>query len=166
MNKTNKPTVKHQSFWASYLTFTAFIPLGNVAPVWPLFAKSCFINGFGVWWFGVVQEMPSEVKYHKTSYQWEVNYWNSQILKPEPQFSNEPPILLANQKPLYDLKLWTSPEESENLNEAIVSLESAVSSLTAQGPLSSSFSADVCGALADVYFEARCPEFQSDPCGF
>lgn len=52
------------------------------------------------------------------------------------------------------LEFGDEVQEREDLEEAIVSLESAVSSLSGQGPLSTSFAAEVCSALADVYFEA------------
>ena len=99
--------------------------------------------------------MPSEVKHPINERITDIIIGIPKFSSQSHNFSNEPPILSNS---IGKAKTPTFFEESENLNEAIVSLESAVSSLTAQGPLSSSFSADVCGALADVYFEARFPE--------
>ena len=52
------------------------------------------------------------------------------------------------------MKRHLSPEEREDFDEALRSLEASIGSLQAQGPLSSALAAEICGAWADVYFEA------------
>lgn len=44
--------------------------------------------------------------------------------------------------------------EREDFDQALSSLEASVGSLSTQGPLSSALAAEICGAWADVYFEA------------
>ena len=121
-NELQSIRVFEPHIWPSPLS-----PLLEMSPLFgPCLVKSCFtvaaprgptrfLRSLGSW-RGSIDALRS-----KTSYQWEVNHGNSKSLKPEPQFSNEPPILsnsIGKVKPRHfvrRVKTWMKPSSRWNL---------------------------------------------------